>query len=371
MTSGIIKEDLHFFVDTMDNPIDLSVVPDQVNMAKVVDLLTLANISEDVPANNGTEDATDNVDEDGPMTTRARAVRQGISAYSSARDTVKNLVKTYKEDFKNEKSFRVSVKTAINCVVQVLSDVIVKVNAQGGLIKEILEKLKNETPDDSNTSAIRKLEVEMQNKIQEKQTELEADIKYRTESLEKEFQKKHDALEKYCDEGRQREMKGTIIVSSPQRGRINTLAVHKSWPDSQGYITGESDLDLVLRMIQIKTGVRFPICDVVACHRIGKKESNSFVLKIGNRQPFSSWDALTHGMMTGNNFNQENVFINFMLTKKRTEMSKQVRQLRKDSKIKNYSIDQNGKFCIRKIGDDTKFHEVSSIAAIENLINTT
>ena len=57
--------------------------------------------------------------------------------------------------------------------------------------------------------------------------------------------------------------------------------------------------------------------------------------------------------------------------KKRTEMCKQVRQMRKDSKIQNYSIDQNGKFFIRKIGDDNKFHGVSSIDAIENLIKKT
>ena len=356
----------------MDNPIDLTVVPDQVNLTKVADLLTLANISEDVPASDDIVDKDDDKDdEEGPMTTRARAVRQGIAFYGSARDTVKDIVKTYKNNFKTEKNFKVSVNTAINCVVQVLNDVIVKVNAQGGLIKEILEKLKNETPDASNTNAMRKLEEDLHNKIEERKVEMEAEIKDRTDALEKEFKKKHDALEKSCDEGRQREMKGTIIVSSPQRGRINTLAVHKSWPDSQGYLTGETDMDLVLRMVQMKTGIRFSNSDVVACHRIGKKESNSFVLKIGNRQPFSCWDALTHGMMTGTNFTQANVFINFMLTKKRTEMSKQVRQMRKDSKIQNYSIDQNGKFFIRKIGDDNKFHEVSSIDAIENLIKKT
>ena len=171
-------------------------------------------------------------------------------------------------------------------------------------------------------------------------------------------------------------MKGTIIVSSPERGNIKTLAVHESGLDQQGYLSGETDLDLVLRMVYMKTGIRFPISDVVACHRIGKKESHSFVLKIGNRQPYSCWDALACGMMTGTNmmtggsFVNNNIFINFMLTQKRTEMSKQVRQLRKDSKIQNYSIDQNGKFHIRKVGDDSKFYKVSSMKDIENLLKT-
>ena len=193
-------------------------------------------------------------------------------------------------------------------------------------------------------------------------------MKVKTEALEKEFMKKHDALEKNCDEGRQREMKGTIIVSSPKVGNFGSLAVHRPMLDYEGNTMGmETDLDLVLRMIAIKTGIRFPISDVVACHRIGKKDTHSYVLKIGNRQPYSSWDALTYGMMTGTDFTRDNIFINFMLTKQRTEISKQVRQMKKDRKIQNYSIDQNGKFHIKKLGVN-KFHAVSSILEIETLI---
>ena len=187
--------------------------------------------------------------------------------------------------------------------------------------------------------------------------------------LEKEFQKKHDELEKECDEGRQREMKGTLIISSPQRGNnINTLAVHRPLLDYQGNTLGmETDLDLVLRMVAAKTGVRFQISDVVACHRIGKKNSFSFVLKIGNRQPYSSWDALNHGMMTGNGFTNANVFINFMLTKKRTELSKQVRQARKDRQIMNYSVDQNGKFFVKKSVENNAWKQVFSIEDIQKI----
>ena len=159
----------------MDNPIDLTVVPDQVNLTKVADLLSLANISKDVPAADNKDDKDTGDDEDGPMTTRARADRQGIAFYGSARDTVKDIVKTYKKNFKTEKNFRVSVNTAINCVVQVLNDVIVKVNAQGGL--------KNETPDDSNTNVIRKLEEDLHNKIEERKVKLENEIKDRTDAL--------------------------------------------------------------------------------------------------------------------------------------------------------------------------------------------
>ena len=108
--------------------------------------------------------------------------------------------------------------------------------------------------------------------------------------LKAEFDRKQKELEKEVDEGRQREMKGTLIISSPERGNMGTLAAHQPIHDYQGNtVRMETDMDLVLRMVAIKTGVRIPISDVVACHRIGKnKKSHSFVLKIGNRQPFSS-----------------------------------------------------------------------------------
>ena len=94
------------------------------------------------------------------------------------------------------------------------------------------------------------------------------------------------------------------------------------------------------------------------------------MLKIGNRQSYYSWDALTYGMMTGTDFTRDNIFINFMLTKRRTEISKQIRQMKKDNKFQNYSTDQNGKFYIKKNGDDNKYHLVSSVDNIENLIKT-
>ena len=330
---------------------------ESVNLAAVDDLLSLAITSPGVTEVTH-EETTDN----GPTTRRTV-----LNFHDAARNKVMEIVGKCKVA-KSDDNFKETVNTAINCLVKLMNDVIVKVNKQGGLIKEILENMKNQTTDGSSKEDLRKLEEDLQTKIQKKEEDLQKELKQKTEALEKDFAKKHTDLENYCDEGRQREMKGTIIVSSPQRGNIKTLAVHESGLDHQGYLTGENDLDLVIRMVQKKTGIRFPICDVVACHRIGKKESHSFVLKIGNRQPYSCWDALTYGMMTGTNFSDDNIFINFMLTQKRTEMSKQVRQLRKDRQIQNYSIDQNGKFYIRKVGDDTKFYKVSFMKDIENLI---
>ena len=52
------------------------------------------------------------------------------------------------------------------------------------------------------------------------------------------------------------------------------------------------------------------------------------------------------------------------------EMSKQVRQLKKERKIQNYSIDQNGKFFIKKNGQDSSF-EFISFEDIQKLVGET
>ena len=67
-------------------------------------------------------------------------------------------------------------------------------------------------------------------------------------------------------------------------------------------------------------------------------------------------------MLTGKGLSNNNIFINFMLTKARTEMSKQVRQTKKDKKIQSYSVDQNGNFFVKKNGHDQSYKFVSSIA---------
>ena len=179
--------------------------------------------------------------------------------------------------------------------------------------------------------------------------------------------KKVDNLEKEIDEGRQRELKGTLIISSPERGRIQTEAVARwqEWEDSTGM---ESELDMVLRMVYDKTGVWIPYEDVSACHRFGKEESHSYVLKVWNWKKYSAWDKLSWGMLTGKGFsNNKNIFINFMLTARRTELSKQVRQAKKDKEIAKYSIDQNGKIYIKQIGGDNRYHLVTTVDDLNRL----
>ena len=311
-----------------------------------------------------------------------------------------------------EKEKTTTMTTVINSIVKTLSRVMDSVTKQGKEIKKIVDDITSEkTQKDKLLDEIQKkydalearttqnneelttktdqLKEELDAKLDQAKTEVTDLIKVQTADLikehtadlikeqsaalikeqsdkyAKEIKNKIDYLENQCDEARQREMKGTLIVSSPGRGK-RTEAVIKtvSW-DNNNTWGPEAELDMVLRMVYEKTGVGIPHRDVAACHRIGKWENHSFVLKIWNRKPFSAWEMLTEAMLTGKDFSRQNIFINFMLTPRRTDISKQVRKAKVDQKIQKYSVDQNGRIFVKKVGEDKDWHPIVCLEDIE------
>ena len=97
---------------------------------------------------------------------------------------------------------------------------------------------------------------------------------------------------------------------------------------------------------KLKTGQQIPLQDISACHPIGRKESNSFILCVANRKPGSAWDIITTGMRKGFEGNH-NIFISYQLTDRRIALSKEVKLAKKDKLIKKFSIDANGKIWIK------------------------
>ena len=356
------------------------------NKINLDNVLALLNLAENNPVPS---DTVDNAEIDSSQST-PRILRSAASKGISV----------FRKLFENGKDEPESVPGVINCLVKVMSGMYRTISDQGKQIKEIFEELKGEKARrESLFNEIQKKYEDLERKERENVEEMiKEQCKHTEKALEKklseeietrnatniaavnnlmneqnkkfadQFGKKICDLEKEIDEGRQREMKGTIIISSPERGHIRTEAVARNmeWED-QSYGM-ESELDMVLRMIHDKTGIWFPYEDVEACHKFGKPENHSFVLKIWNRKKFSAWDELSWGMLTGNSFdNNKNIFINFMLTTRRTELSKQVRKAKKDKEIAKYSIDQNGKIYIKQIGGDNRYLTVSSIEDLNRL----
>ena len=130
------------------------------------------------------------------------------------------------------------------------------------------------------------------------------------------------------------------------------------------------------RLIKLKTGVEVPLSDITACHSLGNRGTDtSYLIKFGNRKIGSAWDILAAGMLTGRNnstkenFTDANVFLNFQLTKKKSELSKLVRLSKSERKIMKYGTDQNGRITV-KINQSCPWVEVASSAELENYINS-
>merc|ERR1712179_824538 len=122
----------------------------------------------------------------------------------------------------------------------------------------------------------------------------------------------------------------------------------------------------------MKTGVALDKKDVAACHRIGKKENDAYVIGINDRKAGSAWHTIPEGMMTGklpggDTFDKEvNLFLDFQLTKKRATLAKAVRVARKEQKIAKFYINQNGVIKIKKTTTDI-YTEVKSVDHLKSL----
>ena len=179
-----------------------------------------------------------------------------------------------------------------------------------------------------------------------------------------------DTLNGEIDETRQRGMKGNLIISSPQNGNADTIAKHEVFNGKR-----ESDIEMVARIVKMKTGVEIDPFEVSACHRIGKKENHAYVIRLNDRKNGSAWHNLSEGMMTGKstsggNFVKDvNVFLNFQLTQKRAKLARVVRLARKDKKIYKFYINQNGVIKVKKTVADN-YIEVKSEFDLNTIINS-
>ena len=263
--------------------------------------------------------------------------------------------------------FRKNVSISINWIVTLLKDLVKKVNGQTDLITSLVKKLATLVPRDD-------LEAELEKKPKQLEADFQKAVDENRDALEEKFKLKHESLEVECDEARQRGLKGNLIVSSPKRvtndgKNMKTLAVKTKIGDRM-----ETDMEMVVRLVQQKTGHTIPKEDIYACHRIGKNpDSNAYVLCVSNRKPGSVWETITTGMRKGfkdvhTTTNNNNIFINYQLTHRRIAISKEVKKAKKSNLIQKYSIDANGKIWIKPINTES-FKEVSSIDNLQKLIN--
>ena len=143
----------------------------QIIIKNVYDLLSLANMTSDPsdPSKDGSQPVT-----------RSAALKGGLKeGYDAARDKLKRAFSSAKEDGTEDKA----VPTVINWIVKVVNDLIMKVNAQGDMLKDLVEDLRK-SPRDSKIEELEKMFEAMKKKEED------------TEKSMKEFETKHDELEK-------------------------------------------------------------------------------------------------------------------------------------------------------------------------------
>ena len=279
-----------------------------------------------------------------------------------------------------------NVTSVVNWLVVTFQDMIDKLNDQGEPIAAMIKKAGDESYEDicKKYDELDKKCIDLENRLQAKVDDLDKetgetdlkqkqlDLENKTREIENSFNKKCSAIDKEYDEVRQRCLKGNLIVSSPVRTtsgghNIPSLAKHEMFWDRFGNWRCETDMEMIQRLIELKTGVWVNERDVTACHPLGRREKNTFIISISNRSPLSSWDMITRGMMSGeNNFSKDNIFINFQLTKRRGEIAQEVRKAKKDGLVKSYEIDMNGRIFVKYAGTNNKTYEIFNKNDIQN-----
>ena len=188
----------------------------------------------------------------------------------------------------------------------------------------------------------------MEDKVNVEEGWLEQEVKKQIQDVKEKVTKLEvdkEVMARQLDEARQRGMKGNIIIST-KRGKQHLLEPSRSGGSL------EKETAMAIRIIANKTGVHLLEDDILACHRIGRKEAPAYVIRILNQKAGTGWETLSAGMTSGRgplgNFINDDIFLNFQLTDGRRELLKNVREARKKELLKKFKVDANGKIWITK-----------------------
>ena len=131
----------------------------------------------------------------------------------------------------------------------------------------------------------------------------------------------------------------------------------------------ETDLDMVIRLIKQKTNLAVPVDDVKACHILGKPGCGIYIISFSNRNPGSAWEALSDSLTTGKiHMLEDNIFLNFQLSKTKEDISFKVRLAKKEKKLYSYTIDQDGVIKVKKNRDDIDGEEIKTLCDLDKII---
>jgi hypothetical protein len=109
-------------------------------------------------------------------------------------------------------------------------------------------------------------------------------------------------------------------------------------------------LDHTLNLIHSKYGVSVPPQDIQALHKL---PNSTILIRVWNRKEGSAWSKLINAIKTGGNRSM-NVYLNFQLTQRRSNLAYQLRQFKKNNQISKFYTDENGAISFKVKEKDSK-----------------
>ena len=153
-------------------------------------------------------------------------------------------------------------------------------------------------------------------------------------------------LEDKVDVNKQRSMKGNFIVSSMAReGKVCLIKTEKQLKDENVSLEHH-----IIELVKDKYEVDLPVDDIEACHRL---PNGSVVLRLWNKRAGSAYADMVKAIKLGKNL-EMNVYFNFQLTRRRSNLMYEIRKLKREQKIFKYYVNENGDMFIVINEGDTK-----------------
>ena len=191
--------------------------------------------------------------------------------------------------------------------------------------------------------------------------------------------------EDFTDAVHQRTCKGNIFVFSPENPQKNLKTIITSPED----LDGETYQEQIIRLVNEHYGVLIPEQDIVNCH---PTKSGGAIIRFGNRKSNSAFDKLCTAIKTGGRKKKDgkterenkkgvnekgenergeneggekdkgasnktyaevtkaspNFWLSFMLTQRRSELVRELKQQKKNKKICKFTSDENGEIYVIK-----------------------
>ena len=159
-----------------------------------------------------------------------------------------------------------------------------------------------------------------------------------TGEVSKEVADKIREQEDELDESRQRSLHGNLIITS--QNQSNKVSLIKF--DQQLQQENLTLADHTIQLVKEKFDVVLSLSDIQACHRM---PNNSIILRIWNRRNDSAWSQIVDSIKSGKNMGY-NVFFNFHLTRRRSTLLYNMRQLKKSGDNSKFYSDENGQLTV-------------------------